>query len=167
MRVPQQRPLSIFLFFLSVFSGCTYALDVHSHRLTSTLAQFIVWCPGAAALCTCLLLRIPLGTLGWSWPPRRSLSLAYFLPLLYATPVYLLTWLFVRGSFTLKSFEVSMVEPYGLNHWPPSGRLAWRCRCCLPSALSSKRCGRSARNSDGAGSCFPGCSSGSASTAPA
>ena len=120
-RVPQQRPLSIFLFFLCVFSGCTYALDVHSHRLTTTLAEFVTWCPGLAALCTCLLLRIPLGTLGWSWPARRFLWLAYFLPLLYATPVYLLTWLIVRGSFTLKSFEVASVEPYGLARWPAFG----------------------------------------------
>src|SRR5271167_922998 len=63
MRVPRQRPLSIFLFFLCVFSGCTYALDAHSHHLSEALVQFIVWCPGFAALCTCLLLRIPLGTL--------------------------------------------------------------------------------------------------------
>ena len=121
MRVPQQRPLSIFLFFLCVFSGCTYALDVHSHRLTATLAQFIVWCPGAAALCTCLLLRIPLGTLGWGWPERRFLGLAYFLPLIYATPVYLLTWLVIRGTFSLKSFETAIVEPYGLGRWPAFG----------------------------------------------
>ena len=120
-RVPQQRPLSIFLFFLCVFSGCTYALDVHSHRLTTTLAEFVTWCPGLAALCTCLLLRIPLGTLGWSCPARRFFWLAYFLPLLYATPVYLLTWLIVRGSFTLKSFEVASVEPYGLARWPAFG----------------------------------------------
>src|SRR5271154_2255316 len=117
----QQRPLSIFLLFLGVFSGCTYALDVHSHRLTSTLAQFIVWCPGAAALCTCLLLRIPLGTLGWSWPARRFLRLAYFLPLLYATPVYLLTLPVLRGPFPPKSFQASMVKPYGFGRWPPLG----------------------------------------------
>jgi membrane protease YdiL (CAAX protease family) len=121
MTAPQQRPLSIFLFFLCLFSGCTYVLDVHSHRLTLTLAQFIVWCPGSAAVCTCLLLRIPLGTLGWSWPVPRFLRLAYFLPLLYATPVYLLTWLVVPGAFTLKSFEASMVEPYGLARWPAFG----------------------------------------------
>jgi hypothetical protein len=64
-RVPQQRPLSIFLFFLCVFSGCTYALAVHSHHESAALSQFTAWCPGFAALCTCLLLRIPLGTLGW------------------------------------------------------------------------------------------------------
>lgn len=118
MRVPQQRPISIFLFLLAVFSGCTYVLDVHSHHLSETLAQFIVWCPGLAALCTCLLLRIPLGTLGWSWPAPRFLKLAYVLPLLYATPVYLLTWLVIRGSFSLKSFESGMIAPYGVGRWP-------------------------------------------------
>src|ERR1700679_2286355 len=119
MRVPQQRPLSIFLFFLGVFSGCKYALDVHSHLLTATLAQFIVWCPGAAALCTCLLLRIPLRTLGWSWPARRFLRLAYFLPLIYAAPVYLLAWLVIRGAFSLNSFEAAMADTYDWDAGPP------------------------------------------------
>jgi uncharacterized protein len=118
MRVPQQRPLSIFLFLLAVFSGCTYVLAVHGHHETRELAAFTVWCPGLAALCTCMLLRIPLGTLGWSWPARRFLKLAYVLPLLYATPVYLLTWLFIRGTFSPKSFEAGMIAPYGLGRWP-------------------------------------------------
>jgi uncharacterized protein len=64
-RVAQQRPLSIFLFFLCAFSGCTYALAVHSYRESEALVQFTTWCSGFAALCTCLLLLIPLGTLGW------------------------------------------------------------------------------------------------------
>jgi membrane protease YdiL (CAAX protease family) len=121
MRITQQRPLSIFLFFLCVFSGCTYALDVHSHHLSDALAQFTTWCPGFAALCTCLLLRIPPGTLGWGWPACRFLRLAYFLPLIYAAPVYLLTWLVIRSTFSLKSFEAAMVDPYGLGRWPALG----------------------------------------------
>src|ERR1051326_6223228 len=120
-RVPQQRPLSIFLFFLCVFSGCTYALEVHSHHLSAAIAQFTTWCPGLAALCTCLLLRIPIGTMGWDWPPRRFLRLAYFLPLIYAAPVYLLTWLVIRGAFSLNSIETAMADPYGLGHWTALG----------------------------------------------
>jgi uncharacterized protein len=120
-KVPQQRPLSIFLFFLCVFSGCTYALAVHSHHESAALSQFTVWCPGFAALCTCLLLRIPLGTLGWGWPARRFLRLAYFLPLIYATPVYLLTWLVIRGAFSLNSFEAAMADTYGLGGWAALG----------------------------------------------
>ena len=120
-RVPQQRPLSIFLFFLCVFSGCAYALAVHSHHLSAALARFTTWCPGFAALCTCLLLRIPLGTLGWGWPARRFLRLAYFLPLIYAAPAYLLTWLVIRGAFSLNSFEAAMADTYGLGRWPALG----------------------------------------------
>ena len=120
-RVPQQQPLSIFLFFLCVFSGCTYALAVHSHHESEALSQFTVWCPGFAALCTCLLLRIPLGTLGWGWPARRFLRLAYFLPLIYAAPVYLLTWLVIRCAFSLNSFEAAMADTYGLGRWPALG----------------------------------------------
>jgi hypothetical protein len=66
-RVLQQRPLTTFLFFLCLFSGCTYALDVHSHRLTATLAQFVVWCPGAAASENAVLR-------GWSRQSLRARS---------------------------------------------------------------------------------------------
>jgi uncharacterized protein len=121
MRVLQQRPLSIFLFFLCLFSACAYALAVHSHHLSNALGQFAECCPGFAALCTCLLLRVPPGTLGWHWPARRFLSLAYFLPLIYAAPVYLLTWLFIRGAFSLNSFEATMANTYGLARWPVLG----------------------------------------------
>ena len=86
-----KKPLPLFLVFLCAFSGAAYALVIHSHHESAALSRFTMWCPGFAALCTCLLLRIPLGALGWGWPARRFLRLAYFLPLIYAAPVYLLT----------------------------------------------------------------------------
>src|ERR1700677_2005722 len=146
----QQRPLSIFLFFLSVFSGCTYALDVHSHRLTSTLAQFIVWCPGAAALCTCLLLRIPLGTLGWSWPPRRSLSLAYFLPALRhaGVPAHLAGRSRLLHPPELRSLDGSAlwIDPLGRlrDVWRGAAAVVYR-RRCLRSGVVARRGTRMAR----------------------
>ena len=106
---------------LCVFSGIAYALVIHSHHETAALSRFTMWCPGFAALCTCLLLRIPVRTLGWGWPARRFLGLAYFLPLVYAAPVYLLTWLAIRGSFSLPSFEATMAGIYGLSDWPALG----------------------------------------------
>ena len=48
-------------------------------------------------------------------------SLAYFLPLIYAAPVYLLTWLVIRGAFSLSSFEAAMADTYGLGCWPALG----------------------------------------------
>jgi len=115
------RPLPLFLALLCAFSGAAYALVVHSHHESAALSRFTMWFPGFAALCTCLLLHIPLGTLGWGWPPRRFLKLAYFLPLIYAAPIYLLTWLAIRGSFSLKGFEATMAGIYGLERWPALG----------------------------------------------
>jgi membrane protease YdiL (CAAX protease family) len=120
MRIPN-KPLPIFLAFLCAFSTAAYALVIHSHHENAALSRFLMWCPGFSALRTCLLLRIPLGTLGWGWPARRFLRLAYFLPLIYAAPVYLLTWLAVRDAFSLKSFEETMAGIYGLGSWPALG----------------------------------------------
>ncbi len=116
-----RNPLPLFLTLLCAFSGAAYALIIHSHHEGAALSRFTMWCPGFAALCTCLLLRIPLGTLGWGWPARRYLRLAYFLPLIYAAPVYLLTWLIIRGSFSLKTYEATMSGIYGLARWPALG----------------------------------------------
>jgi uncharacterized protein len=120
VRLPS-KSLPIFLVLLCIFSTAADALVVHSHHESAALSRFTMWCPGFAALFTCLLLRIPLGTLGWRWPAPRFLSLAYFLPLIYAAPVYLLTWLAVPGSFALKRFEAMMTSAYGLGRWPALG----------------------------------------------
>lgn len=111
----------LFLLFLLAFSAAAYALVVHSHHETAALSRFLMWCPGIAALCTCRMLRVPVSTLGWHWPARRFLRLSYFLPMLYAAPVYLFTWLAVPGALALKSFEAAMVVPYGLQRWPAFG----------------------------------------------
>jgi membrane protease YdiL (CAAX protease family) len=120
LRVPS-KSIQIFLVFLCVFSAAANALVVHSHHESAALSRFLMWCPGFAALCTCLLLRIPLGTLGWRWPAPRFLALAYFLPLLYAAPVYLLTWLAIRDAFALTGFEAAMASTYGLGASPALG----------------------------------------------
>ncbi len=119
-----KKQLPVFFAFLCLFSGISYALVIHSHHLDAPLSRFSMWCPGFAALCTCLLLRIPVGSLGWSWPAPRFLKLAYFLPLIYAAPVYFLTWLCIHGTFLLHSFEATMSSMYGLGHWPIFGTFA-------------------------------------------
>jgi uncharacterized protein len=123
--VLNQKPsLSIFLALLCVFSIAADGMTLHNHHETAALGRFAMCCPGLAALCTCFLLRIPLRTLGWQWPASRFLRLAYFLPLLYAAPVYVLTWLFIHGSFAAKGFETAMAHMYGLEQWPAFGTFA-------------------------------------------
>lgn len=119
-RGPKQS-VPVFLLLLCLFSAAAYALVIHTHHETAALSRFAMWCPGFAALCTCLLLDIPIGTLGWRWPSRHSLRLAYFLPLIYAAPVYLPVWLAIRRAFALKGYEAAMAGAYGLERWPAFG----------------------------------------------
>ena len=118
------KQLPVFFAFLCLFSAASYALVIHSRHLDAPLSRFTMWCPGFAALCTCLFLRIPVGSLGWGWPAPRFLKLAYFLPLIYAAPVYLITWRTIHGTFSLESFEATMSTMYGLGTWPVFGTFA-------------------------------------------
>jgi len=120
----QKQSIALFMAFLCAFTAAGYALVIHSAHGNEAISRFLLWSPASAALCTCLVLRIPLGTLGWDWPQRRFLRLAYFLPLIYAGPVYLSTWLAVRGSFSLRSFETAMAVVYGFERWATWGTFA-------------------------------------------
>jgi membrane protease YdiL (CAAX protease family) len=62
-----------------------------------------------------------MGTFGWQWPSPQYLRVAYFLPLLYAAPVYLSVWLVIPGAFAMRSYEVAMAGAYGLDRWPGLG----------------------------------------------
>ena len=119
-RAPE-KSIAVFLVLLCVFSAAAYSLIIHSHHETAALSRFLMWCPAFAALGSCVLLNIPIGILGWRWPSPRTLRLAYFLPLIYAMPVYVLVWLAVPGAFALKSFETVAAKGYGLESWPALG----------------------------------------------
>ena len=119
----QARLLPTFLTFLCLFSVAAYALILHSHHETAPLSRFIMWCPGAAAIVTCLLSHLPMARLGLWWPAQRFIWISYFLPLIYATPVYVLTWIMIHGSFAPYPYEAMMAGQYGLAKWPALGTL--------------------------------------------
>ena len=70
-------------------------LSGHSDLLTLGL----MWCPAFAAIATKLFFRESLWSLGWKWRGTPYQVLSYFLPILYALPVYLLVWLTGLGHF--------------------------------------------------------------------
>ena len=115
--------LLLFLVLLCLFSAAADALIIHGHHETPPLSRFIMWCPGAAAILTCLLLRLPMAQLGLQRPAQRFIWMSYFLPLLYATPVYVLAWILIRGSFVPAPYAAMMAAQYGLGNWPVFGTL--------------------------------------------
>jgi uncharacterized protein len=112
------RLIGTFLLLLCVFSAFAYFLIIHIHRETAMLSRFIMWCPGAAALATCAIWSAPQASLGWRWPKARWLVLSYLLPIIYALPVYILTWMSVRGAFSPAAFLSSSAGQYGFSSTP-------------------------------------------------
>jgi uncharacterized protein len=105
---PIGRQILTFLCLVFVFSMVPYILMIHSHHIgagNGLVVRLVMWCPAAAAFATCAIFRIDTRTLGWGWRPIRYEVLGYLLPLVYAIPVYVVTWIAVSGSFALPAFE--------------------------------------------------------------
>lgn len=115
------RQILTFLVLVFVFSSAPYALMIHTHHIgagNGMVVRLVMWCPTLAALATCALFRIDLGSLGWKWRPAKYEALAYVLPLLYALPVYLACWVAVKGSFAFDDFARQVAESYAMAGLP-------------------------------------------------
>lgn len=109
-----------FLALTAVFSAVPFALMFHAGSLSVGGAYgtaLLMWCPGLAALATCRLYRIDTDSLGWSWQ-WRYLRWAYWLPLLYAVPVYVSVWLMVPGSSRYSAFASAQAAQWALPNAP-------------------------------------------------
>jgi uncharacterized protein len=115
------KEIFTYLIFVFLFSSVPYFLMIHTGHigagggLTVTL---LMWCPALAALTTCRLLHIDLASLGWSWRPARYVGWAYLIPILYALPVYVATWIFVRGSWAFPAFAELTGASFGFPGRP-------------------------------------------------
>src|SRR3954471_17169140 len=105
IKFPAMRPLpkqiAVFLLLVFAFSSLPYYLMIHTGHIgagNGLVVSLVMWCPAFAAFATCGVFGIDLATLGWNWRPARYEAWAYLIPILYALPVYLATWVTIRGS---------------------------------------------------------------------
>jgi membrane protease YdiL (CAAX protease family) len=118
---PLAKQIVTFICLVFLFSSLPYFLMIHTHHVMTgngLVVRMIMWCPTAAALATCALFRIDTRTLGWNWRPLRYEALGYYLPLLYAIPVYAATWIAVPGSFALGAFEKAAATSFSMPSSP-------------------------------------------------
>lgn len=118
---PLARQIVTFISLVFLFSSLPYFLMIHSHHVgagNGLVVRLVMWCPAAAAFATCAIYGIDTRTLGWKWRPLQYEALGYYLPLLYAIPVYVAVWVAVRGSFALAEFERSAAESLSLTSSP-------------------------------------------------
>lgn len=118
------RQIWVFFAVLIVLSTVADLISINLVRPNPMSDRFVMWVPAFATLITCALCGVDTKTLGWRWPGRRWLTLAYLVPLLYALPVYVATWLIVRGSFDPRTFMHRVAESYNLDKVPLFGTVA-------------------------------------------
>ncbi len=118
---PLTKQILLYLFLVFFFSSLPYYLFIHTGHIGAGNGMgvaLVMWCPAFAALATCRVLGIDVATLGWNWRPTRYVAWAYFIPVLYALPVYLATWALIRGSFAFDEFASSSAAAFGFPSWP-------------------------------------------------
>ena len=95
--------------FWALMIACGHVLGAHGAYATG-----LEWCPGAAALLTCAILRIDLATLGWNWRPWRWQILAYVTPLAICAVAYGVVWTTGLGGFPNTKTVAELRESLGL-----------------------------------------------------
>lgn len=78
-----------------------------------------MWSSGLAALATKKIFGEKIRDLPWRWGDSRFAWLGYLIPLAYAVPVYLITWLTGLGAFNTAALSKTATD-LGWQNFPPS-----------------------------------------------
>jgi uncharacterized protein len=111
------RAISVYLALTITLSSAFWALMIacgHVLGAHGAYATGLEWCPGAAALLTCAILRIDVATLGWHWRPWRWQILAYVTPLAICAVAYGVVWTTGLGGFPNTKTVADLRDSLGL-----------------------------------------------------
>lgn len=116
-----RKPVFTYLFFLILFSSVFYTLIIHTGKLGSGFGNYVLglmWSPGLAAICTTLIMKRKLASLGWQWGKTKYQVWSYFVPLLYALTAYLIIWITGWGKFYNAGFVDRVATSFGFTSLP-------------------------------------------------
>ena len=117
------KKIALFYALTLLFSNVFSAFDLFARRPGDAASLLyvtgIMWSPGLAALLTKRIFQEPIGELPWKWGGARFAWLAYFIPLAYTVPVYLVTWLTPLGGFLEADFVKRTADQFGWPNFPP------------------------------------------------
>jgi membrane protease YdiL (CAAX protease family) len=92
------RAIGLFLLLTIVLSAVFEALMARMGAMTHILVTGVMWCPGVAAMLSCVLIKREVRSLPWRWPPSKWIMAAWLLPVGYGLAVYLPVWLLSLGG---------------------------------------------------------------------
>jgi len=110
-----QKKISLFLFLTFGLSMFSYAPIIRAGTIGVQGGLFVftlMWSPGLAALLTQLIATRSLRGMGWRLGSVRFLGIAWILPVVYALPVYAITWLTGLGIFPNPTRIARLAEEY-------------------------------------------------------
>jgi len=112
------RAASVYVALTIALSSLFWAPMIISGHVLGANGSYAVgleWCPGAAALLTCAILRIDLATLGWNVRPWRWQILAYATPLAVCAVAYGIIWTAGLGGFPNMKTVADLRDSLGLG----------------------------------------------------
>ena len=92
------RAIGLFLLITAVLSAVFEYLMARMGAMTHILVTGVMWCPGVAAMLSCVLLKRDVRALPWRWPSAKWILAAWLLPAGYGLAVYLPVWLLSLGG---------------------------------------------------------------------
>jgi len=104
-----------------LFSSVCGAFVLHAGKMDAGNLLYItgaMWSPGLAAFATKKLFKESIRDLQWRWGNARYAWLGYLIPIGYALPVYLITWITGLGGFNM-SILPKVAADFGWQNFPP------------------------------------------------
>lgn len=121
------KKIAVFYGLTLLFSNIFNAFVLHAGKMDAGNLLYVtgaMWSPGLAALATKRIFGEPISDLPWKWGGARFAWLAYLIPLAYALPVYLITWLTPLGAFVGGDFVERTAAQFGWSSFPPAVTLS-------------------------------------------
>jgi uncharacterized protein len=117
------KKIALFYGLTLLFSNIFNGLELHAGTMDAGSLLYVtgaMWSPALAAFLTKRMFGEPIAQLPWKWSGARYAWLAYLIPLAYALPVYLITWLTPLGAFLEPDFLKRTATQFGWSNFPPA-----------------------------------------------
>jgi len=114
------KKIGCFYALTMVFSGIFGGFVLHAGKMGAGDLLFVtgsMWSPALATFATKKIFGESIRELAWQWGSARYAWLGYLIPILYALPVYLITWLTGLGAFNWDALQ-QIAQKFGWQSFP-------------------------------------------------
>lgn len=115
------KKIGCFYALTMVFSGVFGGLELYAGKMDAGDLLFVtgsMWSPALATFTTKKIFGESIRDLAWQWGNARYAWLGYLIPIFYALPVYLITWLTGLGAFNWDVLQ-KIAEKFGWHSFLP------------------------------------------------